>query len=58
MKLSQKTVTKVLEAFNAMVIVARWGQPCYRTESDVPMAMPKAVEKKVRVALKALGRAA
>ena len=54
--LSQKTITKIIAAFDAMVIVVRWGQPCYRTANDVPMSMPKDVEKKVRAALKALGR--
>lgn len=54
--LSQPTINKVLAAFDAMVIVARWGQPCYRTLNDVPMGMPKQVEKKVRAALKALRR--
>ena len=48
--------TKVLAAFDAMVIVAHWGQPCYRTANDVPMGMPKEVEKKVRAALKALAK--
>lgn len=55
-KLSQAAINKVLEAFDAMVIVAHWGQPCYRTLNDVPMGMPKNVEKKVRTALKALRR--
>lgn len=48
------TVKKLLAAFDAMVIVARWGQPCYRTANGVPMEMPKKVEKAVRVALRAL----
>ena len=55
-KLNQAAVNKVLAAFDAMVIVAHWGQPCYRTLNDVPMDMPKHVEKKVRAALKALRR--
>ena len=55
-KLSQTTIEKILSAFDAMVIVAHWGQPCYRTANDVPMGMPKEVETKVRAALKALGR--
>ena len=46
--------TKVLAAFDAMVIIAHWGQPCYRTANEVPMGMPKDVERKVRAALKAL----
>ena len=54
MKLSQKTVTKLVEAFNAMVVVRYWGQPCYRTANDVPMGMPRKVEKVVRAALKTL----
>mgnify|MGYP001580764556 FL=1 len=57
-KLSQTTIEKILSAFDAMVIVAHWGQPCYRTANDVPMGMPKHVEKKVRAALKALRREA
>ena len=55
-KLSQAAVNKVLAAFDAMVIIAHWDQPCYRTANDVPMGMPKEVETKVRAALKALGR--
>ena len=51
------TVKKLLAAFNAMVFVAHWGQPCYRTANDVPMGMPKKVEKAVRAALTALKRA-
>ena len=54
-KLNQAAVKKVLAAFDAMVIVARWGQPCYRTANDVLMGMPKDVETKVRAALKAWG---
>lgn len=39
------------EAFDAMVIVTSWGQPCYRTGNGIPMGMPKRVERKVRAAL-------
>ena len=48
------TVKKLLAAFDAMVIVAHWGQPCYRTANDVPMGMPRKVEKVVRTALRTL----
>mgnify|MGYP001581960886 CR=1 FL=1 len=55
MKKANKAVeTKLLAAFDAMVIIAHWGQPCYRTENNVPQEMPKDVGKKVRAALKAL----
>jgi hypothetical protein len=43
-----------LEAFHAMVIVTKQGQPCYRTSNGVPQGMPKAVERKAKRALKAL----
>ena len=48
------TINKLLAAFDAMIMVAHWGQPCYRTANDVPMGMPKKVEKVVIVALRAL----
>ena len=55
MKKSSDVARKALrEAFCAMVIVTRWGQPCYRTLDGVPQGMPEHIEKKVRAALKAL----
>lgn len=39
-------------AFDAMVIVTKQGQPCYRSAGGVPMGMPKRIERIVRRALK------
>jgi hypothetical protein len=41
-------------AIEAMVIVTRQGQPCYRTSNGIPQGMPRQVERIVRRALEVL----